>query len=445
MDASGSRSEHGLPSDGRLRSTILIRPPAIPTQAEFCARYNECDLGYFDDECAEDYASARSRGAGYLTCVFDAINAQCPRSYFSVTLECNDASDRRIADACSRFCTARSSCEEMPVDPATCATECQMAFTDDPDQNERIQNQVLCIRENTCPTFNACVENASPEGQCERFCAARQACGDVEENCVAECNAQWPRDRHTLWRECVTAAADDCDAVSACTLSPTVPCAEACARRDECSLSVDRCVESCDDRQVAEPIDTALEVACILAAPICQPEMGQLSVADCIRDPLAAGTECLNFCRAKTECNPAADIASCLTSCVNGFTDAEGLRFNQARECLGQLPQDAECDALDACIPAEVIWIATNDQLFACQLEPADAPGAGGNAPAGGECPQGSATGGAPAGGMPAAGDSAPQGGAAGGAPAGGMPAAGDAPQGGAAGRTGRWNACSRR
>ena len=57
-----------------------------------------------------------------------------------------------------------------------------------------------------------------------------EACGNAPENCVAECDAVWARDRQALYRECVAEAGDNCDAVNACTVQPGIPCDAACAR-----------------------------------------------------------------------------------------------------------------------------------------------------------------------------------------------------------------------
>ena len=94
----------------------------------------------------------------------------------------------------------------------------------------------------------------------------------------------------------------------------------------ECDLGSDRCAAICDDRQFDNPVEVALEVACILSAPECTGD-DSISVAACMADPLVAGTSCLNFCRAKTNCAPDADLASCLTPCVTGFPNVDGLFF----------------------------------------------------------------------------------------------------------------------
>ena len=97
-----------------------------------------------------------------------------------------------------------------------------------------------------------------------------------------------------------------------------------------------------------------LTVGCILAADQCEPAEGILSVLECVENPEAAGRSCLNFCRARTECNPAADLSECLTRCVSGFGDEDGLYFSAAEECLDNQAVDAECAVLEACIPAEI-------------------------------------------------------------------------------------------
>ena len=70
----------------------------------------------------------------------------------------------------------------------------------------------------------------------------------------------------------------------------------------------------------------------------------------------------------------AADISACLTRCVSGFGDVDGLRFAQAEECLNNAASDAACEIIDACIPAEpaIDCAAYCDQLDACQIDRAD-------------------------------------------------------------------------
>ncbi|MEE2787475.1 MAG: hypothetical protein VX589_09060 [Myxococcota bacterium] len=346
-------------------------PPPSPPNDAFCGRFQACDFGLFESDCQMEYESALRQGPYYLNCIFEGLDGECPQFFFQLKGACEEQGSREIAEACNRFCLAEESCGADPeFDLAECSMMCQMNFTNDPDENERVQSVVGCIQAETCPAFEACREAASPEGQCTRFCESRSACGEVEDDCETQCNANWPRNRHAAWRACVEQANADCDVINACVLAPTVPCDEACAKKAACNIETDRCVEICDDRQFENPIDVALEVACILAAPECDGD-DPLTVSACMVDPLVAGTECLNYCRAKTNCDPNGDLAGCLTPCVTGFSDVDGLFFDASRACLGALEADANCEALAACVP-ETVEVDCNEycaQVTACNIE----------------------------------------------------------------------------
>ena len=267
-----------------------FEPPALVSEAAFCAAFNQCELGFFDGDCADEYNNLLiSGGSSAIRCAFDAMQAQCPDFFFELEQVCQNAARTLVTTACSRFCGAQQLCEVLEGDVPACNNACIESFGDDPDANERVLSSIDCIRENTCPDFTVCLDNASPEGQCERFCAARAACGEIEEDCVAQCDQNWPRDRHANWRQCVTDAGENCDAVNACGLTPSIPCPDACARLDECGVASPRCEAACDDLHVREPIAASLQIGCILAADVCEPEEDVLSVIDCLNDPEAAG------------------------------------------------------------------------------------------------------------------------------------------------------------
>jgi hypothetical protein len=349
-------------------------PPALVQRAAWCVAYNQCDFG-FPADCNDGYDSLlASAGAPGLTCALNTMQQACPDFFFQLEDTCENAAQNLVSTACNRYCGAQNLCEVLEGDVPACNNACLNAFTDDPDANERVSSEIRCISETTCPTFTTCLDGASPDGQCQRYCDSLAACGVADENCVADCDANWPRDRHENLRACVTEAGDDCDAVNACALSPTIPCPDACARLAECGVASERCETACDDLHVREPVETALQIGCILAAPTCLPEGDLLSVQACLENPEAAGRACLNFCRAATECNPAADLSPCLTRCVAGFGDGDGLRFAQGQACLDMAARDAACPVLDACIPdePEVDCQSYCTQLGDCRIDAQD-------------------------------------------------------------------------
>ncbi|MBV71762.1 MAG: hypothetical protein CMH52_10520 [Myxococcales bacterium] len=360
--------------DDCLQPFSFDPPPLVP-QEDFCRVYDQCELGFLDGACEDEYQNLLIQaGNSGIECAYNSMRAQCPDFFFEVTQICENAASTQITTACNRFCGAQNLCGQIDGGVPACNEQCLAGFGDDPDANERVSSEIGCIRETTCPEFSQCVELASPAGQCQRFCDARAACGEIEEDCVAACDQTWPRDRYQNLRECVANAADDCDAVNACELAPTIPCDSGCARLQECGVASPRCLAACDDLHVQEPIAASLQIGCILAADVCQPEEGVLSVDDCLRDPEAAGRACLNFCRSETDCNPAADLSTCLTRCVSGFGDVNGLRFAQAEACLDMAASDAACAVIDACIPAEPIvdCLGYCQQIDACQADRAN-------------------------------------------------------------------------
>lgn len=334
-----------------------FEPEPSITVDQFCAAYNTCDFGGFAIDCEQMYPRLLPSGFEALRCFMDAAVNACPDSTFQLQNLCEGERGRRIGEACGRYCAAQNACGVLaggPGEVAQCSTECAEGFSDDPDLNERLAGQIICNAEATCEDFGRCTENASPEGQCQRHCASLAGCGLAAEGCEETCDANWPRDRHALYRACVADAGEDCDAVSACALRPTVPCGAACERINECGFGDNRCEQMCDDAHVADPVEVALQVGCVLSAELCLPEGDALSVQACLEDPEAAGRGCLNYCRAEVECNVAADLSECLTQCVGGYPDREALRYAAAEPCLQMAPSDAACEILDACFAEEV-------------------------------------------------------------------------------------------
>ena len=332
---------------------LTVGPPEnLPTQEAFCQVFDGCD--FFFEECDMAWNSYVQAGPDVVMCVYDALRLACPDGLFEIEQGCSRATENRLRRECTLYCSAQAACGEDELNNQDCINACVEGFGNDPDLNERLTSETSCIAAENCPDFNTCLDLASPRGQCERQCASLAACGDVSPDCVDECDAVWPRDRYALYRECIAAADGNCDAVNACTVQPGIPCEAACARLAECGNAAPNCVNVCDDLHIREPINMTLTVGCILAADECDPAPDILSVRECVENPEAAGRACLNFCRARTECNPAADLSECLTRCVSGFGDEDGLYFSAAEECLDNQAVDADCAVLEACIPGEL-------------------------------------------------------------------------------------------
>ncbi|MCA9538588.1 MAG: hypothetical protein KC620_06850, partial [Myxococcales bacterium] len=184
-----------------------FEPPGVVAEAEFCRLYDACNFE-FGDPCPGFYANAVRQGSETVACMVGIMRGACPDFSFDLEDLCSNAGGQVVAEACSRFCGAQMVCDVLDGAQAQCNLDCNSAFGDDPDLNERVGSQVLCAGSGTCPDLVDCLANASPEGQCERYCGRLDECGALPPNCQADCDAAWPRDRFAAVRQCVADAAD---------------------------------------------------------------------------------------------------------------------------------------------------------------------------------------------------------------------------------------------
>ncbi len=340
-------------------------------EAAFCLLWDGC----FGAGCQAGVAQLQARGGiASLNCARDTLaQGRCP---FDPAIIINDCSDVQggphpIADECERLCRAQAFCD-ADIDQAACQADCRGQLeVADPDSAARLAPRLLCATAWSCEDLGTCLENSAPDAVCERHCAALDGCGVAPEGCAATCDEGFARDRQFTWRDCVRRAGDDCDAVAACAPPPLLPCDRYCDRLDDCGLGAARCEQNCDDDHFAEPLQTALEVSCVLAARECaDPDV--LSVQDCQADPEAGGRACLAYCRGITECDPEAegDVIECVNRCVNGFGDRDGLRFAASADCLEGIAVDAQCAPLRACLADElpIDCAAHCDRLDGCRI-----------------------------------------------------------------------------
>ncbi|MEE2788512.1 MAG: hypothetical protein VX589_14310 [Myxococcota bacterium] len=348
---------------------FTVETPMVPTEAEFCARYDGCN---FYSDCADEYADALQVGEYHLLCIYEQFAGQCPEFYFEVESACESAERTRISETCSRYCDAVTQCSDDPQAPQTCVNECQRSLEEGSDEGIRLQATLGCLNEMTCAEFNQCVSSQSPASRCEQFCATRAQCGDIEDTCEADCDANWPRDRYTAWRDCVTAAGDVCDEVNACRLADTVPCETYCETVDACDVQFDRCRAVCDDFQFTYPDEASVAVGCTIAAAAqCRGDAPILSVDSCQDDPSVVGPDCINFCRSQNACDPFADYATCFTRCRAGLQGLDRLIFEQSRDCLAAKSESATCDVLAECTADadQVDCMAHCQQLTDCRVD----------------------------------------------------------------------------
>lgn len=352
----------GLDTCGPGGDVIVAPPPGPPPFDEdaFCRAYSACGLD-FEFPCEEIIFFARDQpnADAVLACGADFLARGCPFSAFDLIDACFDAgpgpdpTPDPILEACTRLCAARGLCEPG-LDKAACAADCRGGIdADDPDAVRRATPRLACGDAWSCADLATCLRDASPEGICERHCAALDGCGAADDSCADVCVETFARRRGESWRACVTGA-DDCAAVEACSLGTPPPCDVACARLDDCGLAADRCVDACDDESIDDRLLALTRIACITSAATCDGADGGPSVADCLDDPEPGGAACTTYCRATTECEAGGDFATCLTRCADGFPDAEALRFAAAAPCLEGVRPTAQCAPLLACLPGEV-------------------------------------------------------------------------------------------
>ena len=333
----------------------VVRPV---DEAALCAAWNRCGYDEFFGPCPQVLPGFVPTEEG-RRCVFDLIAGACPRDVEAI-LQCRAGGVPQgspIAAECAALCEARAFCgDEAAEDQAACRRACEARL--DPNERDaaaRLAPRLACAGAWSCPDLDDCLDNSAPEAVCARHCGQLAECGAVAnaDACAADCDDGFGRLRHFAWRDCVGRAAR-CPDVAACELAQGVPCDEACLARAECGDAAPTCADDCDDRHFAEPLDTALEVACILGADGCE---GDDSVAACLVDPGAGARTCLGYCRGVTECEDGAEgsLIDCLNGCVGGFRDRNGLRFAASAGCLSAVLPNAECRVVLACIEPEVV------------------------------------------------------------------------------------------
>ncbi len=322
--------------------------------ATFCAAYDRCRYEEFFGPC-ENALREFAADPGVRRCMYDLLAGQCPANIEEVfiCLEGGQPAPSPIAAECAALCEAQAFCgDRAAADQVACRRACEAQIpANDPDAVARIAPRMACAQSWSCADLSVCLANSSPRAVCAEHCGRLAGCGAVADRavCEAACDRDFARLRQFPFRDCVRRAAA-CEDVRACAPAAPIPCADACAALEGCGPVAPACAAECDDQHFREPLETALQVACILGAEACEGEGG---IAACFEDPGPGARACLGYCRAITECDPAAEqsLVDCLNGCVAGYDDRNGLRFAAAEDCLRAVAPDAACDALRACLP----------------------------------------------------------------------------------------------
>lgn len=347
-----------------------ITPGAISglgnTCQQACDDLQGCDLAPDPQQCLTDCERQLEENPTgqqfFIDCIVEYVAAaNCAPDAF---IECGNLDPPRQPAPCVALCEARVLCGTHPGPIQTCIDSCSNALLDPAGGGEWIV-AMPCGRVGTCDEHVACEEAAAPDGACATHCAALAECGEPDEGCVAGCVEDFGQPRLEAARDCTEAAAD-CDAQRACLPGPPLPCEAFCERSLECgqienAQAIPGCLQQCETESVNAPATAASRLACVLGAPACQnenPFAPEHSAAACVFDPTAGGAPaagCLAVCRAETECAGDADgLARCANRCANGLGGEQVLQRTQGAECIAGLPAVPSCDALEACIPAEL-------------------------------------------------------------------------------------------
>lgn len=193
------------------------------------------------------------------------------------------------AQLCRMVCDARAVCGRL--DGATriaCRARCAAAFSNGAEDAGALRPELDCATALSCQALDACLEMRSAPAECARWCARRQACDPSIDpaRCQLLCAARFGRLRDRTARRCAEAA-PDCEALTVCEPAAPPPCADACARINQCELAPPAdlelaCVARCDDGHMLDPEAIERQVECVLSAPSCRGRGDTFGVSDCL-------------------------------------------------------------------------------------------------------------------------------------------------------------------
>ena len=366
-----------------FRVNQCVDPNAVTglghTCEEGCEVLTSCDLPVPIDEATcvgdcEDELTTNPQGHQFLIdCVVEFFGQQ--QCNIEAIMQCFNLEVPAVDPPCVTLCEAKDVCGLL--EGGGCVDACNAALID-PAGEATVRAEIPCGRLENCDELSACLETADPEVICRAHCDRLAACDDpaAGDTCLASCLADFGRTRIADWRDCTEGAADDCEALLECAPAEPPPCDAHCARLDECGLLAQDaqgnpdligCLRQCDDDHYADPAGVIDRVACVLTAAECDSEdpfAPVHSVNRCLLAPddVPAQTDCLNFCRATTICDPeapdgaepGAELSACALECGAGFGGARALELAAASDCLVEAGGEADCDTLIACLPDEV-------------------------------------------------------------------------------------------
>jgi hypothetical protein len=312
------------------------------TVDDVCAANGQC--GFFPaDGCADTVGAAlRHARDNAVDCLVDHLGDACQDPIYSCF-----APAPLPMDACDEHCAVSNVCGFLPDGQSEfdCLEACRAALEGDDPAAKRDQLAALpCAYAADCPSVQACRQTATADAACAAVCDKEAGCGADRDQCMVHCSEAFGSARGQAERACVTAAAD-CGGVGRCLPPPPPDCTAICEPLDACGLGGDHCLQDCDDADVANPDAFLPTMSCVRSSARCDGR------AACQGGDLSGGAACLAWCKAVGECaGHDADPTDCVRQCADGLTGADGLRFEQAHDCLAQAGADAECGAIQACL-----------------------------------------------------------------------------------------------
>lgn len=363
-------------ADDCVRLDACLNPQAAPVfnEQQFCQRWDAC-FGEFGFPC-DEALFFEEQSPGFLACADAELRQGCDgNDPFFMIEQCFDGGGGQLGPNCPELCEARAICGDLPAgqNQQACLVQCSTAIQNGGEGADRQRALFPCGVAQTCDELFECLGDNSPASACEAHCAALDGCGLGDPACQATCDAEFFRARRIGYRDCVSDAGDDCEAVTACDLGEPIGCDLLCERYAVCNNPGANCLQDCDDESYATPRVAEARLACALEAPLCF--RASDSIDRCQFDERNAGTACLGWCRAQTGCDPddVDGLVDCLTACGEGLRDIDGERFAAARPCLERVDVRGACAAIEACIPDEPLDCpAWCDPLGDCDAGPAD-------------------------------------------------------------------------
>ncbi len=297
--------------------------------------------GFFDEEQCEEAALAlicRSSEES-MSCLQEGISGECEGLWSCLE-------DPIIpGEFCTEICQLQALCDLLPQDlPAIdCDTQCRAALVIGAERG-RLQAEVPCLSAESCDDLDLCMIQASPERRCDFACARREECELSLEGCLEACDGSFSSRRTQGELSCLEAGGS-CESLLNC-LPPARPdCALLCAELEPCGVEPANCIQSCDDAHLDMPSSYLENLSCTLSAGRC-PQRRQ-----CMEGEYQAGEPCQIYCVYREKCLEEPDIESCLLSCApGGGLLEESMAFDVGVECLLEAGREGSCEEYEACL-----------------------------------------------------------------------------------------------